>query len=95
MQRWPDWLALSLAPPATPVGLSPAPKPIPALPPAAHVAPPRAAPVPVPVSAPAPPDTSSDEAQVKRLRTLKWLREENLISEAKHHETREAILKSL
>ena len=81
-----DWLALSLA--ATPV---PAPAPV-------AVAAPVLAPAPAVPPKPAPEpaqDAAFREAQIQRLRTLKRLREENLLSEAEYQERREAILKTL
>ncbi len=83
-----DWLALPL---------SAAPAPVAALPVAAAA---PAAPVaPAPTAAPAPPVTSRDaafyEAQTQRLKALKKLRDENLLTEAEYQEKREAILKTL
>jgi hypothetical protein len=43
----------------------------------------------------APAEAASGEAQAQRLRTLKRLRDENLISEAEYNEKRDAILKTL
>ena len=81
-----DWLALPLAA----VGLAAA-KPT--------LAP---APVAVPVAAkPTPPESTGArdaaffEAQTQRLKALKKLRDENLLSEAEYQEKREAILKTL
>jgi len=83
----PDWLALPLvamsAPAATPV---------------AATAPmvPKAAPAPV-LAAPSPAtrDAAFYEAQTQRLKALKKLREENLLSEPEYQEKRDAILKTL
>lgn len=83
----PDWLVLPLAPAAA------------ALPPAA--APTSAAPAPSAASAPAPkPAPSSREeaayqTTAERLRTLKRLWDDHLITEAEYQARREAILKSL
>ncbi|MDR3684102.1 MAG: SHOCT domain-containing protein [Geothrix sp.] len=82
-----DWLALPL------VAEAPAPAPVVA---AAPVPVPVPAPVkPSPVPAPAAPDPAFFEAQTQRLKALKRLRDENLISEAEYQEKREAILKTL
>ncbi len=78
-----DWLALSLAP-------APAPAPV-----AAAAPTPVPLPKPTPAPAPAAQDPAFTEAQVQRLKTLKRLREENLISEAEYQDKREAILKTL
>jgi hypothetical protein len=79
-----DWLALPLAVPAA----------APSAPPAPTVAP---APTPAPAVpvAPAPParDAAFYAAQTERLRALKKLRDENLISEAEYQAKREAILR--
>jgi hypothetical protein len=80
----PDWLALPLAAATTPVA---APAPVAAAP---------ALPQPAPkVAAPAAPEAATDEAVMKRLRTLQRLRDANLITEAEYRERREAILKAL
>ncbi len=81
-----DWLALPLAvPPAAPAAPTAAPAPQP-----------LAAPAPV---APAPPagprDAAFYAAQTERLRALKKLRDENLLTEAEYQAKREAILKTL
>ncbi|NWJ40612.1 MAG: hypothetical protein HXX12_06535, partial [Geothrix sp.] len=59
-------------------------------------------PAPVAATAPRPPappaatdDDAAYQAKAQRLRTLKRLREENLISDAEYQERREAILKAL
>jgi hypothetical protein len=54
----------------------------------------------VPTAAPAPARTpvaneSSYESKAERLRTLKRLRDDNLISETEYQEKREAIMKTL
>jgi len=92
----PDWLAFPLKvataaiPPALPAPvLVPVSSSTPA--PAQAQATPAAAPEPPPTAA----QTSAYEAKAERLRTLKRLREENLISEAEYREKREAILKTL
>ena len=77
-----DWLALPLAAPAT--GTTPATAP-------------AAAPVPVSAAQPTPPglrDPAFYEAQIQKLRALKQLRDENLITEAEYKEKRGAILKT-
>jgi hypothetical protein len=77
-----DWLALPLA--------APAPAPV------AAVAPvPAAAPKAAPGPAPAAHDAAFYEAQTERLKALKRLRDEDLLSEAEYQERREAILKTL
>jgi hypothetical protein len=80
-----DWLTFPLAAPA-PVAAT-----LPAVAPAAPAAPPKAA------SEPALPirDAAFFEAQTQRLKVLKQLRAEDLISEAEYQEKREAILKTL
>lgn len=91
-RRRADWLSFPLAP-------TPAPAPVPAAIPApAPTVPPVAAspkPAVAPAPAPAPRDEAFYEAQAQRLRALKKLRDENLISEAEYQEKREAILKTL
>jgi hypothetical protein len=59
--------------------------------------PPAATPAPVPAAAPAPPvrDAAFYAAQTERLRALKKLRDEHLITEAEYQAKREAILKTL
>jgi hypothetical protein len=80
-----DWLALPLIA---------APVPAPSV--AVTVATPLAT---APTAAPAPPATTRDaafyEAQTQRLKALKKLRDENLLTEAEYQEKREAILKTL
>jgi hypothetical protein len=76
-----DWLAL----------LPVAPPPVVALPPApATPAPSKSAP-----EAAASRDAAFYEAQTQRLKALKKLRDENLISEAEYQEKRDAIVKTL
>lgn len=78
-----DWLALPLpaAPAATPAAPVPAPAAV-------------AAPAPV-APAPAPRDEAFYEAQALRLKALKKLRDEGLLSEAEYQQKREAILRTL
>ena len=80
-----DWLTFPLAAPA-PVAAT-----LPAVVPVATAVPPKAAPEPAPPIR----DAAFFEAQTQRLKVLKQLREENLISEAEYQEKREAILKTL
>ena len=87
----PDWLALPLAP-ATASAAAPAVAPAAA--PAAAPAP-VAAPVPATAPALAAREEEAYQAKAQRLRTLKRLREENLISEAEYQAQREALLKAL
>jgi len=86
-RRRPDWLALPLAlvQPRTP---APAPAPISPL---VSAAPPAQAVAPIPATQ----EAATYEAKAQRLRNLKRLREENLISETEYQEKREAILKTL
>lgn len=86
-----DWLALPLAP-AQPSVQTPATAPAPLAPAAASTAPaaPAAKTEPQPAR-----DAAFYAAQTERLKALKKLREENLISEAEYQEKREAILKTL
>jgi hypothetical protein len=86
-----DWLALPLmvattSPAPVPAGATP-----PMLAPVAPAAPPKAAPEPTPPTR----DAAFYEAQTQRLKALKRLRDENLISEAEYQEKRESILKTL
>ena len=81
-----DWLAFPLAAP----GLASAsvPAPIPAVAASASPA--------APAGSPADPQGAAFyEAQAQRLRALKRLRDENLLSEAEYQEKRDAILKTL
>lgn len=94
----PDWLALPLAPEGA---AAPSPAPVPA-PPAPAPAPtpapvpaPAPAPAPAPEAAPTPEAEAAYQAKAERLRTLKRLRDEQLITEAEYQARREAILKSL
>jgi hypothetical protein len=86
----PDWLAL-------PLTTTPATAPVAA--PAAAPVVPAAVQAAAPVAAPAPPASTRDaafyEAQAQRLKALKKLRDENLLTEAEYQEKREAILKTL
>lgn len=84
-----DWLALPLA-------AAPAAPPAPVAPPVPLVTP-AVAPAPVPAVTPAPPvrDAAFYAAQTERLRALKKLRDEHLITEAEYQAKREAILKTL
>jgi hypothetical protein len=77
-----DWLALPLAAAAPTPTLTPAPATAPA-------------PMVAPATVAVPRDTAFYEAQAQRLKALKRLRDENLISEAEYQEKREAILKTL
>jgi len=82
-QLRPDWLALGLTEPAV------APAPIPAVTPMVATAPQVAVPV-------APKrDEAFYEAQATRLKALKRMRDDNLLSEAEYQEKRDAILKTL
>ncbi len=89
-QRRPDWLALPLTVPAVPLASAPAPAPAPALAPGSAASATQA-------TAPAAPkpDQAFYDLQYQRLKALKHLRDENLISEAEYQEKREAILKTL
>jgi hypothetical protein len=80
-----DWLTLPLA------ASGPVAATLPVVAPAAPSAPPKAAPDPAPVAR----DAAFYETQTQRLKVLKQLREENLISETEYQERREAILKTL
>jgi hypothetical protein len=95
-----DWLCFPLdtAPlMAAPTAPTPATKPVAA--PVAAVIPataPASAPAPAVTSEPAKArDAAFYEAQTQRLKALKRLRDENLLSEAEYQEKREAILKTL
>ncbi len=90
----PDWLALPLAPAAHAPLAAPAPVP-PAAPVAAPALTPPAAPKAAPEPAPSAAEAGAYEAKAQRLRTLKRLRDDNLISEAEYQEKREAILRTL
>jgi hypothetical protein len=92
-----DWLSFPLA--------APVPAPVPAVAAAPAVAPApivttaptvTTAPAAMPQAAPeSAQETASYETKAQRLRTLKRLRDENLLSEAEYQEKREAILKTL
>ena len=86
-----DWLALPLA-------AGPAPAAVPVVPPAAVALPP-APPAPPSATTPEPPpgprDAAFYEAQTQRLKALKKMRDENLLTEAEYQQKREAILKTL
>lgn len=86
-----DWLAFPLA------ALQQAAPAVPAAAPVATVQPGAPAPVEAPAAAPAPPvrDAAFYAAQTERLRALKQLRDEHLITEAEYQAKREAILKTL
>ncbi|WP_257313902.1 SHOCT domain-containing protein [Geothrix fuzhouensis] len=86
-QRRPDWLALPLVVPAAPQASAPAL--VPATPLATSPGPGA-----TPPSTPKP-DQAFYDLQYQRLKALKRLRDENLISEAEYQEKREAILKTL
>lgn len=91
-RRRADWLSFPLAPAPTP---APAAAPTPVAAPAPAPAPAAASPKPPAAPVPAARDEAFYEAQAQRLRALKKLRDENLISEAEYQEKREAILKTL
>jgi hypothetical protein len=107
----PDWLAfpLALQPPLPTAPSTPVAAPVPAMviaPPLAgspqtpatpSTATPTLAPAPEgpPKGTPSAGDDAAYEAKAQRLRTLKRLREDNLISEAEYQARREAILKTL
>jgi hypothetical protein len=88
----PDWLALPLTAASA---ATPAAAPAAEAPAAAQTATQAA----VPTAAPAPAANTRDaafyEAQTQRLKALKKLRDENLLTEAEYQEKREAILKTL
>ena len=95
------------AAPAAPAAPSPVPPPVPpVVPPPAPATPQAVAEPAVPATkpaAPAPeatpatptPEEAAYQAKAERLRTLKRLRDDNLISEAEYQAKREAILKAL
>lgn len=87
-----DWLALPLPAPApsAPVAAVAAPAPAPA-PASAPTVLPKAAPEP----APALRDAAFYEAQTQRLKALKRMRDEGVLSEAEYQEKRDAIMKTL
>jgi len=95
-RRRADWLSFPLAPAPVPAA---APVAAPTATPVLTVAPvtalPKAAAAPAPAPAPTARDEAFYEAQAQRLRALRKLRDENLISEAEYQEKREAILKTL
>jgi hypothetical protein len=82
-----------VAPVATPV-VTPVAAPVVA-PVVAPAVMPKAAPEPSPTPAKGAKDAAFYEAQAQRLKALKRLRDENLISEAEYQEKRQAILKAL
>ncbi|WP_243294383.1 SHOCT domain-containing protein [Geothrix mesophila] len=87
-----DWLAIPLAVTPAATALAPAPTPAPAslLAPGSAASSPQAA-----VPAAPKPDQDFYDLQYQRLKALKRLRDENLISEAEYQEKRQAILKTL
>ncbi|MFN7957367.1 MAG: hypothetical protein U0P46_03425 [Holophagaceae bacterium] len=91
-RRRADWLSFPLAP-APVQSAAPAPTPAPTPAPAAKPAPGPAPSAAAPASATR--DEAFYEAQAQRLRALKKLRDENLLSEAEYQAKREAILKEL
>jgi hypothetical protein len=97
----PSVVTPAVAPAAIPAAAAPVsvPAPVVALPapaPAAATTTAPAAPAAAPKAAPAAPaEDAAYEAKAQRLRTLKRLRDENLITEAEYQEKREAILKTL
>lgn len=93
-RRRADWLSFPLAPAPLPAAAPvSAPAPAPAVIPVA--APPKPAATAAPATAPAARDEAFYEAQAQRLRALKKLRDENLLSEAEYQEKRDAILRTL
>ena len=95
-RRRADWLSFPLAPVTAPAAApvaAPTPAPVPTVTPVATT--PKAAAAPAPATAPAARDEAFYEAQAQRLRALKKLRDENLLSEAEYQEKREAILRTL
>ena len=91
-RRRADWLSFTLAAaPAPAPTQAPAPTPAPAAKPVTSPAPPTAP----PTATPAAKGEAFYEAQAQRLRALKKLRDENLLSEAEYQAKREAILKEL
>ncbi len=89
-RRRADWLSFPLAAAPAPAP-PPAPTPAPAAKPVAAPAPPPAP----PAATPAAKGEAFYEAQAQRLRALKKLRDENLLTEAEYQAKREAILKEL
>ena len=94
-QPRPDWLVLPLGAPASQAAPAPAatPAPAPVL---------TSAPTSTPAPAPAAPEATAPrkdqdfyDQQYQRLKALKRLRDENLITEAEYQQKREAILKTL
>ena len=86
-QRRGDWLVLPLAVPESVKAAAPVPAAAPA---------PIAAPAPLAAPAPAAPhDAAYFEAQRERLKALKQLRDEGLLTEAEYQAKREAIVKAL
>ena len=86
-----DWLAL----PLTPLAILPA---VPTAAPSTVILTTNSAPragAPAPEPATSPRDAAFYEAQTQRLKALKRLRDENLLTEAEYQEKREAILKTL
>ena len=83
-----DWLILPLVQPTT-VAAVPAPLPTP---PATAAAP---LPKPVATTAPVAKDPAFYDAQTQRLKALKRMRDEQVLSEAEYQEKRDAILKTL
>jgi hypothetical protein len=84
-----DWLALPLV--AAPAGAAPAPLPTPPATAASPLPKPAALAAPAPVAK----DPAFYEAQTQRLKALKRMREEQVLSEAEYQEKRDAILKTL
>ncbi|NWJ40613.1 MAG: SHOCT domain-containing protein [Geothrix sp.] len=94
-RRRADWLSFPLAPAPVPAAAV-VPAPAAAVAPAAPATPKAAAAsAPAPAPGPAVRDEAFYEAQAQRLRALKKLRDENLLSEAEYQEKRDAILKTL
>lgn len=91
----PDWLALPLASAATALPPAPAPTPAAAPLPATPAPTPGMASAPAPKPAPSAQEEAAYQTTAERLRTLKRLRDDHLITEAEYQARREAILKSL
>lgn len=96
--RRPDWALLPLAAAAVAVAKAPAPAPVVAPAPAANPAPvaaPATAVAPVAAPAPARPAATSDPDLEAKLKALKRLREQDLITEAEYARKKEELLKGL
>lgn len=91
----PDWLVLPLALAAAAPSSAAAPSPAAAPLPAAAAPAPGPAPAPASKPAPSPQEEAAYQSTAERLRTLKRLLDDHLITEAEYQARREAILKSL